>query len=110
MLCTLPGNPLPGASARPIYRRSRMTNTHQSSEEVFEILKKAAYFSIFSVPDPNQLSEGIPLIPFIPASIYKIRITEAPHRHQLAITPPTADCGFRSRAVGSNQQVARQRL
>jgi hypothetical protein len=87
-----------------------MTNTHQSSEEVFEILQKAAYFSIFSVPDPNQLSEGIPLIPFIPTSIYKIRITEAPHRHQLSITPPTADCGFRSHAIGSNQQIARQQL
>ena len=48
----------------------------QTSEEVQRILEKASYFVIFSVPDAQSLSQGIPLIPFIPESVYKINIVE----------------------------------
>lgn len=87
-----------------------MRNGQQSSEEVFQVIKKAAYFSIFSVPEPDQLSQGVPLIPFIPASIYQISIIESPRRHHIELLPPTADCGFRARMIGSEQRIARQKL
>src|SRR5262245_14116728 len=81
----------------------------QSSEEVLHILKKAAYFSIFSVPDPEQLSQGIPLVPGTNL-LYKIEIIESPRRHQISVSAPTADCGFRTRMIGSNQRIARQKI
>jgi hypothetical protein len=87
-----------------------MRNGQQSSEEVFQVIKKAAYFSIFSVPEPEQLSQGVPLIPFIPASIYQISIIESPRRHHIEVPRPTADCGFRARMIGSEQRIARQKL
>lgn len=87
-----------------------MRNGQQSKEEVFDVIKRAAYFSIFSVPDPEQLSQGVPLIPFIPASIYQISIIESPRRHFIEVPPPTAECGFRVRMIGSEQRIAKQRL
>ena len=86
-----------------------MTNRRQSGEEVLEILGKAAYFSIFSVPDPEQLSEGVPLFPF-GNLLYKISIVESPRRHQIAVGPPSPSHGFRTRMIGSEQRIARQKL
>src|SRR5262245_27809860 len=82
----------------------------QSPEEVLSILKKAAYFSIFSVPDPEQLSAGIPFVPFVPNLLYKIKIIESPRRHQILLPPPTLDCGFRVQMIGSAQRIAKQKL
>jgi len=81
----------------------------QSSKEVLQILKKAAYFSIFSVPDPEQLSQGITLIPF-GNLIYRIDITESPRRHQISVAPPSPDCGFQTKMIGSDQRIAKQHL
>lgn len=86
-----------------------MTRVRQSAEQVHRILAKAAYFSIFSVPDPEQLSEGAALIPF-GNLLYKISIIESPRRHQIAVAPPSPSHGFRTRMVGSEQRVARQKL
>jgi hypothetical protein len=86
-----------------------MAKTQQNREEVLHILKKAAYFSIFSVPDPEQLSRGIPLIPF-GNLIYKIDITESPRRHQIAVASSSPDCGFRTKMIGSDERIARQHL
>jgi hypothetical protein len=88
----------------------RPSETEQNSEQVLRILKKAAYFSIFSVPDPEQLSRGIPLLPFLPAALYGIEITESPRRHQISAGPPSPTCGFRTSMVGSAQRIARQHL
>ena len=85
-------------------------NRRQSSEEVWQVLKKAAYFSIFSVPDPDQLSVGLPLVPFVPASIYAISIIEAPRRHQISVGPPSPGWGFQTMMTGSQQQIAKQKL
>ena len=86
-----------------------MGRKKQSAEEVLHLLKKAAYFSIFSVPEPEQLSQGIPLIPF-GNLLYRIDITESPRRHQIAVGSPTPDCGFRSSMIGSDERIARQHL
>lgn len=85
------------------------SRTQQSAKEVLQVLKKAAYFSIFSVPDPEQLSRGIPLIPF-GNLLYKIDITESPRRHQITTSSPSADCGFRTKMIGSDRRIARQHL
>ena len=87
-----------------------MIERQQSREEVFDVIKRASYFSIFSVPDPEQLSQGVPLLPFIPASIYQISIIESPRRHYIEVPPPTAECGFRVRMIGSEQRIAKQKL
>jgi len=86
-----------------------VTGTQQSGEEVLAILKKAAYFSIFSVPDPEQLSRGIPLLPFVPAGIYAIDITESPRRHEISVAS-SPECGFRTSMIGSAQRIAKQHL
>lgn len=86
-----------------------MAIRQQSAKEVLQVLKKAAYFSIFSVPDPEQLSQGVPLIPF-GNLLYKIDITESPRRHQISTSSPSADCGFRTRMIGSERRIARQHL
>jgi len=84
--------------------------TSQSREEVQQILEQATYFIIFSVPDPQSLSQGIPMIPFIPASVYKINIVEAPRRLQVSVHPPTAECGIRTSKRISQRQIANQTL
>lgn len=82
----------------------------QSPEEVYDVIRRAAYFSIFSVPDPAQLSQGVPLVPFIPQILQRIDITESPRRHQLVVSPPTAQCGFRTTKQGSSRPIAYQHL
>lgn len=82
----------------------------QSAEEVYDVIRRAAYFSIFSVPDPGQLSTGVPLVPFIPQILHRIDITESPRRHELVVTPPTAQCGFRTTKQGSSRPIAYQHL
>jgi hypothetical protein len=86
-----------------------MTQRQQSSQEVLAVLKKAAYFSIFSVPDPEALSQGVPLIPF-GNLLYKITITESPRRHEIAVAAPSPEYGFRTRMLGSAQHIANQHL
>ncbi len=83
-----------------------MRNGQQSSGEVLAVLRKAAYFSIFSVPDSEQLSQGIPLIPF-GNLLYKISIIESPRRHQITVAPPSPSHGFVTRMIGSEQRIAR---
>ncbi len=82
----------------------------QSPEEVLRVLKRAAYFVVFSVPDPQSLSKGVPLVPFLPASVYKIEITEAPRRLKLTVNPPSTQCGLLTAKEVSQRQVAKQHL
>src|SRR5713226_4057532 len=79
----------------------------QSSEEVYEILNKASYIVIFSVPEPGNPPIGHSLIPFIPQIIFSITVIEAPRRFQITVTPPTAECGFRTSKTISREQVAK---
>ena len=88
-------------------RSGRSHSTEQSSEEVYEILNKASYIVIFSVPEPGNPPIGHPLIPFISQIIHSITVIEAPRRFQLSVTPPTAECGFRTRKTISQEQVAK---
>jgi hypothetical protein len=81
-----------------------------SQQETQRILEKASYFVIFSVPDPQSLSVGTPLIPFIPQTVYRIDITEAPRLFQVRTEAVTARCGIRATKSISRRQIANQRL
>ena len=82
----------------------------QSAQEVYDVIRRAAYFAIFSVPNPEQLSTGVPLVPFIPQILHRIDITESPRRQELVVTPPTAQCGFRTSKDGGRRPIAHQHL
>jgi hypothetical protein len=85
--------------------------TDQTSEEVFDVISKATYFVVFTIPDPQSLSTPTALIPAAAAlTTYEISIVEAPRRFKLDIVPPTPECGFRSSKVISTRQVANQEL
>ena len=90
--------------------RATVRGATQGAEEVLRILKQAAYFVVFSVPDPQSLSKGVPLVPFLPATVYKIEITEAPRRLKLTASPPCAECGLLTAKEVSQRQVAKQHL
>lgn len=82
----------------------------QERHEVLDVISKASYFSVFTVPDPQSLSEGVPLIPAVPQSVYEIAITEAPRRFSSCVGQPTAECGFQTGRVVGRRQIAKQSL
>lgn len=82
----------------------------ERQRRVQHLLEQATYFVIFSVPDPNSLSVGVPLVPSVPQAIYRIDIVEAPRRLQIDVEPPAEHCGFRTRKRISQRQVANQTL
>src|SRR5215207_3332891 len=60
----------PGAGRNPGARTDGEAGGRQSGEEVARVLRRASYFSVFAVPDPSDLSVGLPLVPFIQPLIY----------------------------------------
>ena len=87
-----------------------MTAGQQSAAEVAAILEQATYLVISTVPNPKDLSQGTPLIPFLPNLIYGMSLVESPRRHVIHVAPPSTQCGFRTRTVGGGQPVAHQQL
>lgn len=73
-------------------------------------VEQAAYFSLFSIPNPASPSTGIALIPFIPALSVGFSVHENMHRFEANVPEPSPDCGFRgSQAIGT-EQVASVRM
>ena len=89
---------------------TQQSTISQTSEEVFEVISKATYFLVFTVPDPQSLSTPTLLIQNVPLTTYKISIVEAPRRFAASVQPPTPECGFRASKSISKRQVANQRL
>src|SRR5262245_43800702 len=55
----------------------------------------AAYFSLFSMPNPASPTRGIPLIPFIgPALSIAFSVNEEMHRFEVHESLPSPVCGF----------------
>jgi hypothetical protein len=74
-------------------------------EEVTRLLKSAAYFPIFNVPNPNNPNQPVPLIPGLPFLqqylMIAVEVNEQLHRFEVNVEAPTAGRGFRSsKAVG----------
>src|SRR5213593_3097760 len=69
-------------------------------------VEQAAYFSLFSIPNPASPSAGIALIPFIPALAVGFSVHENMHRFEAKVPEPSPDCGFRSSQAIGTEQVA----
>jgi hypothetical protein len=77
-------------------------------DRVSRLLQKAAYFSIFSMPDPAQPDIPIPS-PSNPNALIGVEVHEQLHRFELEVDPPTPDGCIRARKrIG--QAVARVQI
>jgi len=70
-------------------------------EEVTRLLKSAAYFPIFNVPNPNLRNQPVPLIPGIPFLqqflMVAVEVNEQLHRFDINVGAPAAGRGLRAR-------------
>jgi len=68
---------------------------------------RAAYFTLFSLPNPSSPTRPIPLLPFAPALAVGFSVHEGLHRFEIHGREPNAACGFKvGKAIG-NDYVAR---
>jgi hypothetical protein len=75
--------------------------------EVTQLLKSAAYFPIFNIPNPNTPNEPVPLIPGIPFLkqylMIAVQVNEQLHRFEINVEEPTTQCGLKaSKQVGES--------
>jgi hypothetical protein len=70
------------------------------------LVQQAAYFSLFSIPNPASPSAGIPLIPSIPVVAIGFLVREGLHRFEVRESGPMSVCGFRINQAISSDQVA----
>jgi len=73
--------------------------------EVTQLLRSAAYFPIFNVPNPNNPNQPVPLIPGIPFLqqylMIAVQVNEQLHRFEIDVHEPTLKYGLRaSKKVG----------
>ena len=79
------------SAARPAASRPRLDRA----------LPEAAYFSLFSLPDPASPTRPIPLVPFAPALAIGFSVHEGLHRFEIQGREPNPVCGFKvSKAIG----------
>jgi hypothetical protein len=83
----------PSAAALPPLPPGANPETYQI-ETVTDLLKKAAYLSIFSRADPSRPNTPIPA-PGNPAAIIGVEVNEDLHRFDVHAQGPTAKEGFR---------------
>ena len=76
-------------------------------EEVTRLLKAAAYFPIFNVPNPSQPNQPVPLIPGIPQLMIAVEVNEALHHFEVVVEAPTTERGLRAVNRVSRDPVAR---
>lgn len=69
-------------------------------EEVTRLLKSAAYFPIFNVPNPNRRNQPVPLIPGVPflqqLLMVAVEVNEQLHRFEINVEAPDAARGLRA--------------
>src|SRR6266850_3669866 len=64
-------------------------------EVVLHELDQAAYFNMFSVPDPQHTNTAI-LAPGNPRDVIGIEVKEVLHRFDVIVEPPTRETGLRA--------------
>src|SRR5712691_12001853 len=64
-------------------------------EAVSRLLKRAAYFSIFSIHNPNVPNIPIPS-PRDPGRLIGIEANEELHRFEITVEDPTSECGLKA--------------
>ena len=65
-------------------------------EQVTELLKSAAYFPIFNVPNPSSPNEPVLVIPGISFLMTAVNVNEELHRYEVHVTDPTVQSGVRA--------------
>jgi hypothetical protein len=82
---------------------------HSADERavIDQAVQQAAYFALFSLPNPASPPEPIPLVSFIPALAIGFTVDEGLHRFEVDEPEPSPDCGFRVRKAISDEDVAR---
>lgn len=66
-------------------------------------LQQAAYFALFSLPNPASPTRPIPLLPFAPALAVGFSVHEGLHRFEIHGREPNPVCGFKiSKAIGQD--------
>lgn len=72
-------------------------------EKVTQLLKSAAYFPIFNVPNPNSPNQPVYLIPGIRFLMTAVNVNEELHRFEIRVEEATAGKGLRaSKRVGES--------
>lgn len=89
----------------PVDSRTGGERSVQSSEEVFEILSKAAYLTCYSGFDVLHPSNEYPLVPFFPEIGYQRELFQVGRRIQMTIEPPTPEGGFQIRNMVDRQPI-----
>jgi hypothetical protein len=79
-------------------------NFSQSSEEVFDILSRAAYLTCYSGFDVLHPSNEFPLVPFLPEFGYKRELFQVGRRIQMDVNP-TEEGGFMVRNKVSREVI-----
>src|SRR5262245_9517600 len=70
-------------------------------------VRQAAYFSLFSIPNPASPPDPIPLIPVVPELSIAIGVHESLHRFEVNEPEPNGVCGFRVGKAISRLEVAK---
>ncbi len=85
------------------------TSLHPDDDpaEIDRGVRQAAYFSLFSTPNPASPPDPIPLIPAVPALSIAIAVHESLHRFEVNEPEPNAVCGFRVSKSISRVEVAK---
>lgn len=75
-------------------------------EAINRVVQQAAYFSLFSIPNPSSPSAAIPLVPLTTALAIGFTVHEGLHRFEVREPKPNAACGFRVSKAISKDYVA----
>lgn len=65
-------------------------------EKVTELLKSAAYFPIFNVPNPNTPNQPVLLVPGVPFLMTAVNVNEELHRYEVTVTEAGSVNGLRA--------------
>ncbi len=113
----IPGVPRPGSPAQstpppiplpPTFPPGVDPETYQI-DKVTRLLKSAAYFPIFNVPNPTAPNKPVLLIPGLSFLMVAVEVNEDLHRYEVKVEEPTIDKGLRA-ANRIGERVANVRI
>lgn len=92
----------PGFSLPPTFPPGVNPETYKL-KEVTELLKSAAYFPIFNIPNPNRRNQPISLLPGVPfldrLLLVAVDVNEQLHRFEISVEEQSGARGLRARDV-----------
>src|SRR5215831_16103183 len=97
-------------STREVEMMSTSTHSAPKSVAIEQLVSQAAFFSLFSIPDPASPSRGISLVPFIPQLSTGFIVSEDLHRFEVGMAEVSPLCGFSVKEVMGREHVARVQM